>query len=71
MQAPHTFLYDYNRNGIPWRANEYICPHGYESQTCGVDWTCAPVGLRMVSWLNNLPGQWRDRAVVRDRLINE
>lgn len=70
MMQRGTFIYLENRQGVPWQATEYICQHGYMSQTCGVDPICAPVGQAMLIWWNNLPVQWRDREVVRTRMIN-
>ena len=73
MQLPHTFTYVTNRDGVPWQASEYICRHGYESQTCSVGENnmCPQVGQQMITWWNNLPKQMRDREVDRTRIINE
>ena len=70
MMQRGTFLYIYNRNGSPYQAREYICQHGYESQTCGVDFICGPVGQSMINWWNSLPAQMREREVDRTRMIN-
>lgn len=70
MNAPHTFVYEVNRNGVPWRATEYICRHGYESATCGVEIGCPQVGEMMLDWWNDLPSQWRAREVVRTGMLN-
>lgn len=70
MMQRGTFLYVNNRNGVPWQAVGYICQHGYDSATCGVDPICAPVGESMITWWNGLPPQWAGREVVRSRMIN-
>jgi hypothetical protein len=68
--TPHTFTYDYNRHGEPWRANGYICEHGNDMATCTEgDQIHRLVGERMVEWLNNTFIQMRDRVIVRDRIL--
>lgn len=68
---PDTFIYVTNRDGVPWQAAEFVCQHGYESQTCGVgiDNLCPQVGHQMIEWWNGLPKQWREREVVRSEII--
>jgi hypothetical protein len=67
--TPHTILFDYNRNNIPWRANAYVCQHGYDMSVCSVgDENHRGTGERMTEWFNELPQQHRDRTVVRNRL---
>lgn len=68
---PSTFLFLNNRDGVPYQAYEYICRHGYESQTCGVgtDNLCPEVGRIMVEWENSMFKQFRERLVVRNSLL--
>ena len=70
MMQRGTFIYRENRHGVPWQAVEYICEHRYESQTCGVDPICGPVGQAMLLWWNSRPEQFKAREVVRTRMIN-
>jgi hypothetical protein len=70
MAQPSTFVYRVNRNGIPFEAIEYVCRHGHLSATCEVDEYCLPTGVILLEWWNNLPSQWRDREVVRSRMLN-
>lgn len=67
--AASTFTYRENRNGVPYEAIGYNCRHDNESSECPDEY-CGPVGQHMLEWWNNLPSQWRDREVVRTRLIN-
>ena len=72
MSNPHTFTYTLNRDGVPYRAEEYVCQHGYPSTACGVGDRniCPETGVLMVEWWNSLPKQMREREVDRTRILN-
>lgn len=66
---PYTYLWEYNRHDVPWRAYAFICEHGYDSSECVLGNNVhAAVGQRMVDHINSVPAQQRDRTVTRNRL---
>lgn len=49
---------------------DYVCSHGYDSQTCGVTRQCPEVGRQMVEWYGTLPRQSHVRLAKRSMAIS-
>lgn len=66
---PQTYWWTFNRNGLPWRAEFYVCFHGYPQDSCQLgDDHHRDTGRLMLEHINGQSSQYIQRAADRDRI---
>lgn len=49
---------------------DFVCSHGYDSQTCGVTQVCPEVGQKMLEWYASLDRQTHVRIAKRTMMVD-